>query len=205
MKLILSATLVTLGVLVGLGPGCSHEAKPAVQPDDHPPLPPASGTPIGYLIDDAGGLKLRDDQLAQLKAIDDELATQLAALDGASRKPDPVPQSNRADKPRGLGFRAGGAHDGQNGRMGAFPGAPGDRPADGSPKGGWISGETLTDINLQRARDVRDAIRRALALLDAAQQAIARQVLTEHAVDPDTGQVVGGEPAAPPAGDPIPR
>ena len=206
MKLILSGVLVAVGVLGGPGLGCSHEARPAVQPDDHPPLPPASGTPIGLLIDDASELTLRDDQLTRLRAIDDDLATRLAALDGASRTPDPVPVSSRADKPRGLGFRAGGANGGFGGATSAFPGAPGNgAPPDGTQRAGYISGETLTDINLQRARDVRDALRRALALFDAAQQAIARQVLTEHGVDPDTGQVVGGEPAAPPAGDPSPR
>jgi hypothetical protein len=196
MKLILSAVLVAIGVLGGSGLGCSHEAKPVVQPDDHPPLPPASGTPIGLLIDDASELTLRDDQLTKLRAIDDDLATRLAALDGASRTPDPVPVSSRADKPRGLGFRAGGANGGFGGATSAFPGAPGNgAPPDGTQRAGYISGETLTEINQKRAHELRDAIRRALAVLDAEQQAIAMRVFTEHAVDPDTGQT-GPEPGA---------
>jgi hypothetical protein len=205
MKLILSAMLVVLGALGGLGLGCSHEAKPAVQPDDHPPLPPASGTPIGLLVDDASELKLRDDQVTKLKAIDDELATRLAALDGALRTPDPVPSSSRPDKPRGLGFRAGGSNGGFGGATGGFPGAPGGGNApDGAQRAGFISADTITDVNQKRAHELRDAIRRALALLDAEQQTIARRVFTEHAVDPDTGQT-GPEPSAANPGEPNPH
>ncbi|HEX7842482.1 MAG TPA: hypothetical protein VF469_33645, partial [Kofleriaceae bacterium] len=67
----------------GLGVGCSHDAKPVAQPggpEEPPPLPSPSGSPIGFLIDDAR-LKLSDDQRTQLKAIDDELAVKLSYLD----------------------------------------------------------------------------------------------------------------------------
>jgi hypothetical protein len=197
MKRIAWVVLVVLGAHGVLGPGCSHEARPVVQPDEHPPLPPASGTPIGLLIDDASELSLRDDQLTQLKAIDDDLGPRLSALDGALRTPDPVRASTREDKPRGLGFRAGGVGNGGGGRTGAFPGSTGG-PDDGGQRAGYISGETITDVNQRRAHAVRDAIRRALELLDAAQQAIARRVLTDHAVDPDTGEIRGEPGAQPP-------
>jgi hypothetical protein len=48
-----------------------------------------------------------------------------------------------------------------------------------------------------RAFDVRSAVARALALLDPAQQKIARQVLVDRGVDPDTGRTEAqGEPGS---------
>lgn len=205
MKLVLLAAL--LGGL-GSGLGCSHEAKPAVAPDERPPLPPASGSPIAHLVDDAAELKLRDDQLAKLKEIDDELGAKLAASETALRTGEPVPRDNRPDAPRGLGFRAGGGQatvDSNGVPIGAFPangGATGFPSENAQPKQYVIRGSTIDAIYRDRARDTRDAIRRALALLDDAQRMIARRVLTEHGVDPDTGETTGGEPGVrPPAND----
>jgi hypothetical protein len=195
--------LVTVVALAGLG--CSHEARPVAAPEEHAPLPPASGSPIGYLVDDAGELKLRDDQLARLRQIDDELGTKLAASETALRTPEPVARDNRPDAPRGLGFRAGGGRPTVDDH--AMPvvqpvhGGATDFPLESTqPKQYVISGATIDGIYRDRARDTRDAIRRALALLDDAQRAIARRVLTEHGVDPDTGQTTGGEPGARPDG-----
>jgi hypothetical protein len=203
---------------VGLCLGCSHEARPAqpaAPPDDRPPLPPTSGTPIGHLVDDAGELKLTDDQLSKLKAFNDELADQLAA-DDTEMRPDPVPVSTREDKPRGLGFRAGGIdRSGAGGRAGAFPAASGGTTP-GNDGNGASSGQimipaaTVSHVHQQRAHHVRDAVQRALALLDAAQQVIARRVLTEHGVNLDTGEVSSSDPGAtkledPKLGQPLPR
>ena len=97
---VLAMKLVLLAALIGsLGPGlgCSHEAKPVVAPDEHPPLPPASGSPIGHLVDDAGELKLRDDQLTKLRAIDDELGAKLAAYETELRTGEPVPDDHHPD------------------------------------------------------------------------------------------------------------
>src|SRR5262245_20379105 len=93
----LAVAIVAGGAAAVIAPGlgCSHDAKPVVEPDEHPPLPPASGTPIGYLVDDAAELKLSDDQLGKLKAIDDDLAGKLAALDGQLRGPSPSASSNQ--------------------------------------------------------------------------------------------------------------
>ena len=47
----------TLVLLLALA-GCHHDPAPLhAKPGDLPPLPPASGTPVGYLIDSATGLK----------------------------------------------------------------------------------------------------------------------------------------------------
>ena len=198
--------LVTAVALAGLAPGsgCSHEARPPVAPEERAPLPPASGSPIGLLVEDAGELKLSDDQLTRLREIDEALGAKLAASETALRTPEPV-QDNRPDAPRGLGFRAGGGRETVDdhamplvqpvaGRATAFP------SEDTRPKQYVIPGATVDGIYRDRARDTRDAIRRALALLDDAQRAIARRVLTEHGVDPDTGQTTGGEPGARPDG-----
>src|SRR5215831_15544578 len=84
--LVLAAAVVLAGFELGLG--CSHDPKPTVvEPAGPPPLPPASGTPIGYLVDDAGELKLSDEQLTKLKAIDDDLAAKLAVLDAQLHTP----------------------------------------------------------------------------------------------------------------------
>jgi hypothetical protein len=216
MKLCAAPVLVValcapIGLALSLG--CSHEAKPAqpvVQPDEHPPLPPTSGTPIGHLIDDAGELKLSGDQVQKLQAISDELAGKLAA-DDSELRPEPVPVSPREDKPRGLGFRAGGiARNGENGRAGAFPGASGAGSPGGAAPPGSITSATATQVYQQRAHHVRDAIQRALGSLDPAQQATARRVLTEHGVNLDTGEVGSGDPGPvkledPKLGQPLPR
>lgn len=194
--------LVIAVALAGLAPGlgCSHEARPVVAPEEHPPLPPASGSPIGHLVEDAGELKLSDGQLAKLREIDDELGAKLAASETALRTPEPV-RDNRPDAPRGLGFRAGGGRETVDNHAmplvqpvrGSATGFPSE---DTQPKQYVIPGATIDGIYRDRARDTRDAIRRALALLDDAQRVVARRVLTEHGVDPDTGQTTGGEPGA---------
>jgi len=64
---------------------CHHDAPPPAEPAGTPPLPPASGTPIGYLIDDARELKLDDNQVTKLRDIDTGLAAQLEVIDAQTR------------------------------------------------------------------------------------------------------------------------
>ncbi|HEY0481074.1 MAG TPA: hypothetical protein VGD37_26345 [Kofleriaceae bacterium] len=182
----------SLAFLVVLG--CSHDHPAVVQPDDHPPLPPASGTPIGYLVDDAGELALRDDQLSQLKAIDDDLAARLAVLDGdvrgASAAPAASASAPTAGRRRGGGGgRRGGGRRGMAGGGGSGGAAPGPRPTGGA------SPDRANRAIEERAADVRGAIDKALGLLDVGQRIIARRVLADHGVDLDAGR-----PQAAPAG-----
>ena len=192
----LAVAIVVAGApaLGALGPGCSHDAKPAVEPDEHPPLPPASGTPIGYLVD-ATELKLSDDQLAKLKAIDDDLAGKLAALDGQLRGSSPSQSSNQNTGRRrgGGGMRGGGMRGGgmRGGGMRGGGGGSGSGSAAGSgarPRRGAASADTVSHVTEERAADVRDAIDRAMAELDVVQRIVARRVLTEHGVDLDAGR-----------------
>lgn len=103
----LRATLCALVLLVG----CHKDVDPPpMHPKEGelPPLPPSSGTPVGYLIDNASQLKLRDEQLAKLKAIDtslaaknDEINTQLRIIEKPAVEPEgpagsPAPHHNNA-------------------------------------------------------------------------------------------------------------
>jgi len=46
----------------------------------------------------------------------------------------------------------------------------------------------MNRLTEQRRADVRDALQRAFALFNPAQQQIARRILDDHGVDLDTGQ-----------------
>ena len=177
---------------------CGGSSAPAPHdPADRPPLPPASGTPIGYLID-AGELKLSDDQVAKLKVIDDDLATKLAHIDGVQRaasEPE-VKDDSRGRAEFGVSTESNGMSDG----VAATP-TPVDRTTANSGTGGGSSSEdraaTLKRVPEARAYAVRTAISRALALLDAGQQKLARRLLQDRGVDPDTGHFEAtGEPGA---------
>lgn len=188
----------------GLGAGCSHDARPAAQPaqpEEAPPLPPASGTPIGFLLDDAR-LKLSDDQRTKLKAIDDELAVKLSYLDTVVRNTGSGAASSKEEGSRGgLSFSGSGERNGQNAGNLSAPDAVGGNRAigGGGPPPGTAADNaaTLKRVPEVRAYDVRTAVARALALLDPEQQKIARQVLVDRGVDPDTGRTEAqGEPGS---------
>lgn len=188
--------------------GCSHEATPVVQPaSEPPPLPPASGTPLGYLLEDTR-LQLTEDQRTKVKAIDEELAGRLANLDAAQRNSKAATTPSDDDGPRKppAGFSAA---MNQNGiRNGA---SAGKVPAvdDGTEPPKFRQGltadeiaankEALQRVPEMRTANMRNAVARTLQLLDAQQQQIARKVLVEHGVDPDTGKFEAeGEPGVTP-------
>ena len=182
------AWIVVAGILAGgivaMLPGCGGDAKPVAQPAEPPPLPPASGTPIGYLIDDASELALRDDQLVQLKAIDDDLAGRLAALEPKGHAAAPAAAATPM-----AGARRGSRHGGGRHRGGGGAGSA-RTPATGSA--GTDAASHTTEV---RADDVRDALARAFTVLDPAQQETAKRVLSDRGVDLDAGR-----PTAPDAG-----
>jgi hypothetical protein len=192
-----------LGLALVVTLGCSHDTKPVVQPDDHPPLPPASGTPIGYLID-ATELHLRDDQLTQLKDIDTSLAARLDVIDSQLRGPSQSPAGSSnpsAGRHRGGRHGGGGRRGGAGAGSGAGSGSAAARPS--SRQGN--SADTINRLTEERRDDVRDALQRAFALFNPAQQAIAKRVLDDHGVDLDTGKseaapVEGTEPDDPDTG-----
>lgn len=182
-------TLLGLWLAFAIGLGCGHDAKPAVQPDDHPPLPP--GTPIGYLIDDASELQLRDDQVAKLKEIDSDLASHLDAIDSQQRGGHAPAASGQAAGGRHRGGRRGGGM--RRGGAGSGSGSAAAQPPASSAGSAAASGKTE-----ERADDVRAAIERAFAVLDPAQQPIAKRVLSDHGVDVDAGRPEPGHSEAEP-------
>ena len=129
---------------------------------DLPPLPPASGTPVGYLIDSAGDLKLRDDQVKQLKDIDASLAARDAEIDTQLRQVEKPPEEEQEQPQHG-----GGKRPHHNNAPGANPPASGDA-------------KRLHDI---RDANDRDALKRAFALLDPDQRAGATKILQDHDVE----------------------
>lgn len=145
--------------------GCHYDGKPIhPKPGELPPLPPASGTPVGYLIDSAADLKLRPDQVQQLKQIDQSLATTNADIDAQLRQierpqeePPPSPQDQRAGK-------TGPRHN-------HAPGAAITTNADAGK------------LHAMRTRNDRDALTKAWAVLDPGQQTAATQVLEGRGVE----------------------
>jgi len=152
----LRAMLFSLLVLAG----CRHDTDPPpMQPKEGelPPLPPSSGTPVGYLLDNAAQLKLRDDQFTQLQAIDkslsvrdDEIDTQLRLIE----KPDEE-QVEKGQPPA---------------RHNNAPGAQVRTTPDAGK------------LHAARKSNDFEALQKAFALLDADQQKTARAVLEERGV-----------------------
>ena len=156
---------------------------------------PASGTPIGYLFD-AGELKLTDDQLAKLKVIDDDLATKLMYVETMQRNASAEPETNEHSRGRsqfGVTSESNVLNDGITTAPAPAGNAPSSPAAQREARD--KNADTLKRIPEVRAGVVRQAIARALAVLDAGQNKLARQVLKDRGVDPDTGRFEAkGEP-----------
>jgi hypothetical protein len=149
------ALLATFTPLVG----CRRDPQPMTPKEGElPPLPPASGTAVGYLVDNAGQLSLRDDQLTRLKQIDaslaarnDSLDTQLRAME---RPNEAAPAEKGAPPPR------------HNNAPGAQITTTGD----------------ASKLHQAKAGNNFEALEKALAVLDPDQQAIARRLLEERGI-----------------------
>ncbi|MDQ3367055.1 MAG: hypothetical protein M3680_16650 [Myxococcota bacterium] len=137
---------------------CHREPKPMTPKEGElPPLPPASGTAVGYLVDNAGQLQLRDDQLTTLKQLDTSLAARNDSLDTqlrAMERPDEQPAGKNEPPPR------------HNNAPGAQVKTTGD----------------ASKLHEAKAANSRDALTKAFAILDADQQTIARRLLDERGV-----------------------
>ena len=179
-----------LGGLVGAALSCHHDPPPPVlEPGEVPPLPPASGTPIGYLVDGATQLKLSDDQVSKLREIDTGLAAELESIDGQLRSSSGKPVGGSNDPPPQQGRR--GRHGGGGGRH------RGSSAGSGSGSATRSAGD-LNRLADQRSADVKDALKRAFALMDPAQQAAAQKLLADHDVDVDRPKAPEPEPGEEP-------
>ena len=95
------ATLLALAVLAFAG--CRKDPQPTAGTHELPPLPPASGTPIGYLIDNASQLQLNEQQITKLQEIDNSLSARNEGIDTQLReieKPEVIPEDPKAPPQR---------------------------------------------------------------------------------------------------------
>ena len=151
---------VLLAVL--LVTGCRHDidrGPESPKPVGAVPLPPASGTPIGYLVDNASQMKLTDEQVAKLKeldtslaASDDEIDTQLRQIE----KPEEEPPEEK-----------GAPHHAKN--M-----APGKNT---------VATKDSEKLHAVRKNNDREALKKAYAVLDKDQQTEATRILQDHGVE----------------------
>ena len=141
-----------------------HPQPTKPKPDEIPPLPPASGTAIGYLVDAQSELKLRDDQLKKLKDLDSSLAARNGEIDAQLRQIEkPAPEEELSPKQVKNGEKAK--------RYNNAPGA-----------------NTMTtndSMKLRKIRDDndRDALKKAFALLDPDQVTTAKRILTDRGIE----------------------
>lgn len=152
-------TLATLLVLA-LG-ACRNEAKPVAPGEaELPPLPPSSGTHVGYLLDNATQLELNLTQVEELKRIDASLAATNDSIDTQLRE---------IEKPQDLGPPP---------EKGAPPAkvnmAPGAMP--------MTTSRDAQKLHAARAANNQDALGKAFELLEPAQQDRARQLLSARGI-----------------------
>lgn len=151
--------LVTLAVAAVLALAGCHKDPPIMTPKEGelPPLPPASGTAVGYLIDNSQQLQLTADQLDKLQAIDDSLAARNDVIDTQLRQieqPEVEPTEKGQPPPR---------HNN----------APGAQVKT-TPE--------AAKLHAARKANDKDALTKAFALLDPSQQERARRLLDERGI-----------------------
>ena len=171
-----------------LGAAACGPKNDVIEPSGPPPLPPASGSVIGYLIDAKAQLSLRDEQLAKLEHIDSSLAARNGQLDAQLRmieKPAPgeelSPQQQKAGQ--------------QPSRYNNAPGVM------------TVGNGDSQKIHQLREDNDREALKEALALLDAEQQVTAKRILQDRDVRiPGEGKGRGQNAPATPSdsGAPLP-
>jgi hypothetical protein len=143
---------------------CNKDPQ-VMQPKDGelPPLPPASGTAIGYLVDGAKTLELREEQVSELKKLDASLAARNDSLDTQLRaieRPDEQPQEKGQPPPR---------HNNA-------PGAQVRTTPDAAK------------LHAAKKANDKEALDRAFALLDPPQREKARQLLDERGISTPGGK-----------------
>jgi hypothetical protein len=149
-------------LVLGLSPACGPK-QDAIEPSGPPPLPPASGTPIGYLVDAKADLSLRDDQLGKLQDLDASLAAENGSLDAQLRQIEkPVPAGELSPQQMKAGEKEP--------RYDNAPGASTIRTDDSQKL------RKLHDENEQRA------IEKAFSYLDDKQVVIAKRILQDRGI-----------------------
>jgi hypothetical protein len=153
-----------LALVVGFAGGCNRQKDEVIEPGGPPPLPPASGTAVGYLVDAAADLQLSGEQLEKLKKIDDSLAAQNGSIEAQIRQIEqPVPAEQLSPQQMKAGEK--------------------EQRYDNAP--GKSTMQTSDSQRLHKLHDEneRDALKRAFALLDAKQLEKAKRILQDRGVD----------------------
>ena len=139
---------------------CRPEKGPQGPTPGEQPLPPASGTAIGYLIDNSGSLELKDNQLRELQRLDASLAARNDAIDTQLREIERPEEMAPPDK-----------HETELKPNNWAPGAMATRTTADSGK-----------LHENRAANVKDALNKAWAVLDAKQQEAATKLLADRGI-----------------------
>ena len=138
---------------------CHHDPQPMKPKEGElPPLPPASGSAVGYLVDNATQLKLRDEQLAKLKEIDTSLSARNDSIDTQLRSietPQEEPEGKKGEPPP---------------RHNNAPGAQIKTTPDAQK------------LHQARANNDQEALEKAFAVLDDDQKTIAKRILDDRGI-----------------------
>jgi hypothetical protein len=193
--------------LLCLVASCQHDAGPSApaEPVDQMPLPPASGTVIGILIDSAHDLALLDDQVVRLREIEARLDVELRRLDAdrPRNRPAGPPPGGGGRGPRGGGGGMGGmggpggGMGGMGGPGGGMGGMGGPGGGMGGPRGGGMGGPrggngpdaagpdkaATARVGAMRNESLRVALRDALAVFNETQRPRAIELLSQHDID----------------------
>lgn len=149
-------------LLLGLSAACGPKNE-VIEPSGPPPLPPASGTPIGYLVDAKADLALRDDQLGKLQDLDASLAAENGSIAAQLRQIEkPAPGAELSQQQQKAGETAP-----------RYDNAPGRN--------------TITTEDSQRLRKLHDeneqrALEKAFAVLDPNQVVTAKRILQDRGI-----------------------
>lgn len=178
MRVLMLVAALVLGVAA-----CGPKSD-VIEPSGPPPLPPASGSVIGYLLDAKAQLELRDDQLTKLEHIDSRLAANNGQLDAQLRmieKPAPTEELSPTQQKAGV----------QTARYNNAPGVS------------TVGNGDSAKIHKLREDNDAEAIKDALAILDPKQQATAKQILQDRGVSvPGEGKNAPATPSD--SGAPLP-
>lgn len=153
-----------------------REPAPVAPSDEPPPLPPASGTHVGYLLDNAGQLELTATQVDELKRIDASLAATNDSIDTQLReieRPEELPPPEKGQPPPKVNM------------------APGAMP--------MTTSADAHKLHEARKANNAEALARAFALLEPAQQDKARALLGARGIAaPKAVPAASAGPAASP-------
>jgi hypothetical protein len=157
---VLAVVLLALAAVAG----CNRHQDEVIEPGGPPPLPPASGTAVGYLVDASADLQLNADQLGKLKKIDDSLAAQNGSIEAQIRQ---IEQPEEGEQLTPQQMKAGVKEK-------RYDNAPGK--------------STITTADSQRLHRIHDenehaALKKAFAVLDDKQVEKAKRILQDRGID----------------------